>query len=168
MNELLIGYCTVRLNFNLNMKTKSIIIALKSTSKIVKCYKMRNMKPRKICQFCIHFITCENLHYFHAKSGAKSGYNSMTRVTNIILHPSIPNLQYKKYLIGRLTLTLITVTALAVAYHGIIIQIPLVIQKYTKLPNFTRLYFPHFTTYQSFTNFSMLFLAVVVDFVFHD
>ena len=31
------------------------------------------------------------------------GYNSMTRITNTILSPSIPNPQYKKYLNGRLT-----------------------------------------------------------------
>ena len=37
----------------------------------------------------------------------KPGYNSMTRITNTILSPSIPNLQYKKYLNGRLSLTLI-------------------------------------------------------------
>ena len=35
------------------------------------------------------------------------GYNSMTRITNTILSSSIPNPQYKKYLNGRLTLTLI-------------------------------------------------------------
>ena len=38
----------------------------------------------------------------------KNGYNSMTRIMNTILSPSIPNPQYKKYLNGRLTLTLIT------------------------------------------------------------
>ena len=32
----------------------------------------------------------------------------MTRITNTILSTSIPNPQYKKYLNGRLTLTLIT------------------------------------------------------------
>ena len=47
----------------------------------------------------------------------------MTRITNTILSPSIPNPQYKRYLNGRLTLTLITLTALAVAYHGIITPI---------------------------------------------
>ena len=31
----------------------------------------------------------------------------MSRITNTILSPSIPNPQYKKYLNGRLTLTLI-------------------------------------------------------------
>ena len=36
------------------------------------------------------------------------GYNSMIRITNTILFPSIPNPQYKKYLNGRLTITLIT------------------------------------------------------------
>ena len=36
------------------------------------------------------------------------GYNSMTRITNTILSLSIPNPQYKIYLNGRLTLTLIT------------------------------------------------------------
>ena len=56
----------------------------------------------------------------------KCGYNSMTRITNTILSPSIPNLQYIKYLNGRLTLTLITRTALAVAYHGIITKNALV------------------------------------------
>ena len=45
-----------------------------------------------------------------------------------------------------------------------------VIQKhYTKFANFALLYFPHFTTFRdkpcNFTNFKMLFLAVVVDFV---
>ena len=35
------------------------------------------------------------------------GYKSMSRITNTILSPSIPNPQYKKYLNGRLTLTLI-------------------------------------------------------------
>ena len=37
----------------------------------------------------------------------KLDYKSMSRITNTILSPSIPNLQYKKYLNGRLTLTLI-------------------------------------------------------------
>ena len=39
-----------------------------------------------------------------------------------------------------------------------------VIQKYTK---FKGLYFPHFTTFRdrNFTNFKMLFVAVVMDFV---
>ena len=37
----------------------------------------------------------------------KKGYKSMSRITNTILSPSIPNPQYKKYLNGRLTLTLI-------------------------------------------------------------
>ena len=36
------------------------------------------------------------------------GYNSMTRITNTILSPNIPNPQSKIYLNGRLTLTLIT------------------------------------------------------------
>ena len=35
------------------------------------------------------------------------GYMSMSRITNTILSPSTPNPHYKKYLNGRLTLTLI-------------------------------------------------------------
>ena len=48
---------------------------------------------------------------------------------------------------------------------------PLVIQKYTKLANFARPYFPHFSTFRDqilqFYYFYMLFSAVVMDFVFH-
>ena len=36
--------------------------------------------------------------------GERRGYKSMSRITNTILSPSIPNPQYKKYLNGRLTL----------------------------------------------------------------
>ena len=36
------------------------------------------------------------------KCRQKHGYNSMTRITNTILSPSIPNPQYKIYLNGRL------------------------------------------------------------------
>ena len=35
------------------------------------------------------------------------GYKSMSRIMNTILSSSIPNPQYKKYLNGRLTLTII-------------------------------------------------------------
>ena len=44
-----------------------------------------------------------------------------------------------------------------------------VIQKCTKFANFASVYFPYFTTFRqlgSFTNFNMLFLAVVKDFAF--
>jgi hypothetical protein len=46
-----------------------------------------------------------------------------------------------------------------------------VIQNNIKFANFPGLYFPHFTTFRNrtlgnFTNFNMLFLAVVMDFVF--
>ena len=41
----------------------------------------------------------------------------MTRITNTILSTSIPNPQYKIYLNGRLTLTLITPNRPSRAYH---------------------------------------------------
>ena len=57
--------------------------------------------------------------------------------------------------------------------HALSVQMwcifPRVIQINTKFSNFTRLYFPHFKHFAAklcnFTNFTMLFLAVVMDFV---
>ena len=49
----------------------------------------------------------DDLSFQITYSSMLCGYKSMSRITNTILSPSIPNPQYKKYLNGRLTLTLI-------------------------------------------------------------
>ena len=56
-------------------------------------------------QISVHFLPGTSLS---RRALPKYDYNSMTRNTNTILSRSIPNPQYKIYLNGRLTLTLIT------------------------------------------------------------
>ena len=57
---------------------------------------------------------CRSTHSITDWTNPICSYNSMTRFTNTILSPSIPNPQYKKFLNGHptLTLPLITPTAL--------------------------------------------------------
>ena len=79
----------------------------------------------------------------------------MSRITNTILSPSIPNPQYKKYLNGRLTLIIPSHPSRCESWNDY--------QSIQNLQTFLQ-YFA--TKLGSFTNFNMLFVAVVKDFDF--